>query len=99
MGIFLSFIVAFFSVSFNFLKDKVLTGTRIKLTIAYLITYMIKLLIMFLLMSMNGWVCGVMILGITFGQLAFEYLSRVKGWKQKKENNNSQFTEENVAEQ
>lgn len=71
LGIFLSFIVAFFSVSFNFFKDRVLTGTRVKLTISYVITYAIKLLIMFLLMCMNGWVCGIIILGITFGQLGF----------------------------
>lgn len=67
----MSFVVAFFSVSFSFVKDKILSGSRIKLTIAYVINYMIKLLVMFLIMSMNAWVCGVMIVGMAMGQVGF----------------------------
>lgn len=42
---------------------------------------MIKLLVMFLIMSMNAWVCGAMILGMTLGQVGFEHLARVKKWR------------------
>lgn len=32
-------------------------------------------------MSMSGWVCIAIILGMTFGQLSFEYIFKVKKWK------------------
>lgn len=41
---------------------------------------------MFILMSMNAWVCGAVILGITFGQIGFMYLSKVKKWNKVSKN-------------
>ena len=80
-GIIMSFIIAFFSVSFNFFRDRILVGSRIKVTIAFLINYLIKLIVMFIIKTMNAWVCGVVIIGIVLGQIGFEYVSRVKKWK------------------
>jgi hypothetical protein len=70
-GIIFSFIVSFFSVSFSFVKDRFFSGSKLKVTIAFAINYFIKLLIMFLIMSMSAWVCGAIIFGMTFGQLTF----------------------------
>jgi hypothetical protein len=71
IGIVLSFIVSALSVGFPFVKDRILGGTRIKVTVAYVINYLIKIIIMGLVMTMNAWVCVVVILGITFGQMGF----------------------------
>ena len=69
IGIFLSFIVSALSVGFPFMKDRILGETRIQVTIGYIINYLIKIIIMGLVMTMNAWVCGAVILGITFGQM------------------------------
>lgn len=82
LGCLLSFIVAFLSTSFGFAKGRFFGKTRRDRTFVFLINYLMKLLIMFLVMSMSGWACLAVVLGMSLGQVAFS------GWLGNKDKSN-----------
>jgi hypothetical protein len=74
VGVVMSFLVAFFSGFFRMIKDRFLTQTKAQRSLAFAINYLIKLIVMFLIMSMSGWVCIVVIVGMSLGELSLELL-------------------------
>ena len=72
LGMFISFLFSALSVGFPFYKDKILNKDKIQRTIAFGINYLLKILIMFIVMSMNAWVCIAVIVGMTTGQIFFQ---------------------------
>lgn len=70
--------VAFISSGFPFISDNVKNQGRGSRTIFFVLNYLIKLLVMFLVMSMSGYVCIAVILGMSMGQIFFEHIFNSK---------------------
>lgn len=77
LGVFISFLVSFLSVGFGFVRGKIFKPTRIQSSVSFLIGYSLKLLIMFLAMSMSGFVCIALIIGMAMGQIMFEHIKKL----------------------
>ena len=71
-GMIFSFLFTALSVGFTFYKAKILNKNKLQRTIAFGINYLLKIIVMFIIMSMNGWVCIAVVLGLTSGQIFFE---------------------------
>ena len=71
-GCLISYLVTALSVGFPLYKAKILNKDRVQRTAAFGINYLLKILVMFIVMSMNGWVCIAVILGMATGQIFFE---------------------------
>ena len=76
-----SFILSFLSVGFNLLQKKYFDTSRIHRTGAFVINYVIKLFIMVLVMSMSGYVCIAVILGMSLGQILCEHYEKLRNSK------------------
>ena len=72
MGIVLSFIFSGLSVGYTFYKGRILNKNRVQRSISFGISYLLKILVMFIVMSMNAWVCLAVITGMTAGQIFFQ---------------------------
>ena len=86
-GVILTFLFAFISTGYGHYKDKFAKkgSPQIDKAGAFCLNYLLKLIIMFLVMSMNFYVCLAVVLGMTFGQLTFDVLSQRKRIKKKKD--------------
>lgn len=84
--------------SFAFVKDQLLSGTRLKVTLAFVINYFIKILVMALVMTMNTYVCGAVVMGMALGQVSFEHIARVKKWKKTRKDDGSILTAQGEGE-
>ena len=72
-GVILSFLFAFLSVGFSQFKSKFATKTSPKVDKlgTFVVGYLLKLITMFLIMTMNFFVCMAMVIGMTLGELFF----------------------------
>lgn len=78
------FLVALFvfaSVGLSFYKSKILKDSRMGRTLSYCLGLLLKIFVMFIVMTMNGWVVITVIVAMTTGQIFF---TRVPLFKVKK---------------
>ena len=74
VGVGLTFITCFLTAAYGpiFRKHiKSTSETKVGLTMGYFFEYLLKLFVMLLMMSMNGYVCIAIALGVALGYTAF----------------------------
>jgi hypothetical protein len=81
-----SFCISFISGFFRLVKDRYLSETKALQIVAFTLNLVIKLIVMFLVMSMSGWACIAIILGASFGEVALDVLEQ---WKKREFNDRS----------
>lgn len=79
----MTFLFSFISVGFSHFKDKFAkkTSPQVDKAGTFLIGYLLKVITMFLVMSMNFFVCLAIVAGMTFGELFFDSITKKRKHK------------------
>ena len=79
----MTFLFSFISVGFSHFKDKFAKNNSPQVDKAgtFCVGYILKLITMFLIMSMNFFVCLAVALGMTGGELFFDFITKKRKLK------------------